>query len=742
MNANFIKHPSFMSGAFSLNEPAPLFRKNFSVCALPVKSVMKICALGIGKAFINGKPVTKHLFSPPFTNYEKTVLYDEYDVSDLITLGENTIAVAVGNGFYNESLDTAWIFPQAPWRDDPKVCLELNMQYRDECVSIVTDTSWKTSREVSPYIFNQFRMGEIYDARRSVDWMNCDFDDTSWENATVAIAPRGSLSKNPAPPITVDRVYSAKKLFVNKNGNYVFDFGNNISGFVKLKVNQPLGTRLHIVYAEELNADSERKDNHLASYYKDGETQFSEVVAADESFVWAPDFSYYGFRYVIISGMVNAPDIKDASAYFVHSDVEVRGNFRCSDETLNKIYELSRMATLSNLFNMPTDCPTREKLGWCNDAQASAEQMIQNYGMSALYQKWLNDIDDALKDDGDLPGIVPTGGWGYAWGSGPVSTGVLGEVAYRLYQYTGDHTELVKHLPTMLKHFEFLDTKTSAETGLTCHGLTDWAGTYDIHRRCPFDTELICTGLYIRMIRHAMLAAKLAGENATYERLAVKEREKVKAFRKYYVDENGLSVVDEQTAISMIIVLGLSDALDGLREQLKRSVERTGYHLRLGMVGIQFIMPALDICGLSELAYKLLTVADAPSYKTCIDGGATALHEFFYREDTFSCNHHMFSAVIAWFHNTILGIKHGVDENGVHTIAISPRFISSLNFAEGSFKTDFGDIYVNWQRKGAEVELTVRTSAKIQPIAIEGYSVKGAELDETKGYQKLILTEN
>ena len=740
MDACFIKNPEFMAGEFTLNEPAPIFRKKFSVCALPICAAMKVCALGIGKVYLNGKPVTDSLFSPPYTNYEKTVMYDEYDVTDLLRVGENTIAVALGNGFYNESLNSPWVFNVAPWRDDPKLCLELNMQYKDNNLVIKSDTSWKTSRERSPYVFNQFRMGEIYDARLDTDWMNEDFDDESWGSAIEAEAPRGDLIKNTAPLITVDRIYSAKNLFVNNNGKYVFDFGNNISGFVKLNLNQPAGTRLRIIYAEQLDPNGERKDNHLSGYYKDCETQFSEVIAGNEAFTWSPDFSYYGFRYVIISGMVQAPTIRDAEAYFIHSDVEVRGHFRCSDETLNKIYEMARMATLSNLFNMPTDCPTREKLGWCNDAQASAEQMVQNYGMASLYGKWLADIKDALKDDGDLPGIVPTGGWGYAWGSGPVSTGVLYEVAYRLYQYYGDSATLIKYLPTMLKHFEFLDTKTSPETGLTNHGLTDWAGTYDANRVCPFQTEVICTGMYIRMIRYAALAAKLANDTAAYESLIAKEKEKVAAFRKYFVDENGLSVIDEQAPIAMIIVLGLSDNLEGLKQQLKNSIERTGYHLRLGMVGIQFLLPALDIVGLSEIGYKMLTVPDAPSYRAWIDSGATALHEFF--GDTYSCNHHMYSAVVAWFHNTLLGIKHSHSEKD-HEIAVSPRFIDAISFAEGSYKTEFGEIYVNWQRKGEQIELNLRIPEGTKAnLALSGYSAElGVSLDLAPGAQTYILNK-
>ena len=738
--SSFISHPSFMSGEFSLSEPAPLFRKSFTVTEKIVSASVKVIALGLGKIFINGKPLTEDLFISPYTNYDKTLLYDEYDVTAIISEGDNLVAAALGNGFYNESLNTDWNFCKAPWRDNPKLCLELTIKTDKKVLVINSDTSWRTTRERSPYVFNQFRFGEIFDSRLDVDWMSPSYDDSQWECAVFAKEPRGELRRNPAPPIRIDRTYEPVALFKNKAGDFVYDFGQNMSGFVRLRLNQPSGTVVRITYAEELDADSERKDNHISGYFKDGVPQFSEVITSDSETVWAPDFSYYGFRYVILSGLINEPHPDDAVACFVHSAVKVRGHFRCSDGTLNKIYEMARMATLSNLFNMPTDCPTREKLGWCNDAQASAEQMIQNYGMSALYEKWLNDIKDAMKDDGDLPGIVPTGGWGYAWGSGPVSTGVLNEVSYRLYQYTGDSAPLITYYPVMRKHLEFLETKVSSETGLTCHGLTDWAGTYDENRKCPFATELICTAIHIRMLRQTMLAATLSSDESGYKELAALEERSVKAFQRSFVTEDGLSVVDEQAPIAIIILLGLSDNIKGLGEQLKASVERTDYHFRLGMVGIQFILPALDRCGLSEYAFRMLSAKGPMSYQRWIDIGATTLYEFFH-ENTYSCNHHMYSAVVAWYHNTILGIHHSHSGSG-HTLELAPVFIDGLDYANGSYITDFGEIFVSWKRTEDSIELSVRIPEEMTAaLKLRGYSYDGKTEISVTGADTFILTK-
>ena len=695
----FIKHPAGFDPAYKEVNPAPMFRRHFRVEHGLVSAQLSYAALGLGKLFLNGEPINGNLLTTPYGDYRKTVWYDICDVTKLLSAGENVAAAMLGNGFFNESVHTSWQFENAEWRDSPKLCFSLELRYPDHTEYLRSDTAWLCEFENSPVRFNEMRMGERFDANFPTDWMKPDFDDSGWVNAVIASAPAGELKKNPCEPICEDRVYNCVSLTKNAKGAWIFDFGQNMSGYVHIKTALPAGTTLHIVYAEELDENGERKDNHLAGHYKDGETQFSEVTAGGE-LDWKPWFSYYGFRYAIVSGFPSEPSPSDITAVFVHQAVHETGCFTCSDDTLDTMWRFAKMSTLSNLFNMPTDCPTREKLGWCNDAQASCEQMMQNYDMRGFYKKWLHDIFDAMRPDGDLPGIVPTSGWGYAWGSGPVSTGILFEIPMRLLQYTGSDEALKDAYPYMKRHLDFLEGKSS--DGLVAYGLDDWARPHDEKNPVPVPLEFICTLLMIKFLRIAAVAAERSGLDPAPHR----EREKfyTERFIRHYIGKDGRLVMTEQTASAMTIALGIGD-LDALKPQFYETFQKYDWHFHVGMVGMQYMLPACDRCGFEEEGMKLLKADGYPSYNEWFRNGATVLHEMWL--DNASKNHHMYSCPIAWFHNTILGIRRDERFFTDHRFTLAPHFPAGLDHAAGTYETPLGTISVAWRRSFGKIKLSV-----------------------------------
>lgn len=728
---HFIGYPKSLCEPFGYDSPAPLFRKHFEIHSGLVSAKLTICALGLGKFYLNGKPLTDELFISPFSDYCKTLWCNEYDLTEALVAGDNLVAVALGNGFYNENLATGWDFDKAPWRDSPKFYFKLQLDYSDKTEFILSDTDWLCTRDSSPYRFNQFRMGEIFDYNYTTDWMRSDYDDSEWEKASILSKPNGTIRTCKAEPIKETSVFECKELFKNRYDEWVFDFGQNISGYIRLRTKQPKGTKLHIVYAEQLDSELRRKDNKLSGYYRDGETQFSTVITAENEIDWKPDFTYYGFRYVIISGFKTEPNESDIQALFVHQQLKSRGHFICSDEFLNKLYRAARISTLSNCFNMPTDCPTREKLGWCNDAQASCEQMIQNFDMTLFYEKWMQDIIDAQKSDGDLPGIVPTGGWGYEWGSGPVSTGILFEIPFRLYQYNRNSKMLCDSLSYMLKHIDFLDGKTNPDTGLIEHGLDDWAGPWP-EGKGPVPLGFVCTVLYIRFCSIAQISAKLAGKPEIESTLQSKKDIAVSNFKKSFMNSDGSCKIEEQTAIALIIINNLYTDFTIIKNQLFKSVEKYDYHFHVGMLGMQYILPALDMCGFNNIGYRLLTAVGYPSYQSWFDMGATSLHEMF--GDTMSCNHHMYSCVIAWFHNTILGIRHKISPDSETSLIIKPFFLQSLSYAVGTYKTDMEKVRIDWKRVSEDcidICIDLETNREVT-FEADGYSLEN-------GTKKLLL---
>ena len=742
----FIGYPQPYPMEMAWDDPAPLFRRHFSVDSGLTGATLSICALGLGEAYLNGRPVTADRYIAPVSDYGKTLWYTEYEVAHLLQEGDNLAAVALGNGLYNESLHTSWDFDQAPWRDAPKLLFSLELRYGDHTAYVNSDTGWLCMREQSPFRFHQLRYGEFYDARQQTDWMQPGADESGWIPAQEAARPTGTLRRCPCPPIREDRTYSCTALFRNEQGNWVFDFGQNMSGYVEFTTGQPTGTRLRMIYAEELNEDGTRRDNSLERHYKDtneagDRTQISYLTCSGNTDRWKPTFAYYGFRYVIVEGLQNPPQKEDMTAYFVHQQLPVWGEFSCSDGMLNRLYDLARFSTLSNLFYVPTDCPTREKLGWCNDAQASVEQMIQNLDMRGFYEKWMQDILDAQLPDGDLPGIVPTGGWGYAWGSGPISTGILFEIPARLYQYYGDTRWLVDAYPAMRLHLQFLEGKINPDTGLCAHGLSDWAGPFDPGDPEPVPLDFTCTLLLIKFYRIAQTAAGFAGDAAGIPALRQAEKQAEAAFRRAYVGADGACTVEQQTAVSMMTVLGLYDNISTARRQLLRTFEKRNYHVYLGMLGMQYLLPACDLCGLQEEGYRLLTAHGYPSYRDWFENGATTLYETFYAGN--SKNHHMYSCVIAWFHNTILGIRQTEQLALRRTVTLQPYFLQELRFAHGSFETVAGRIAVDWRRRGdTEVQLTVELPAGVRAcLHLTGYTVNGqTDVSLSEGKQDLIAT--
>ncbi|MGN1129647.1 MAG: family 78 glycoside hydrolase catalytic domain [Candidatus Flemingiibacterium sp.] len=692
----YIKHPAAFDRSFRTEEPAPIFRRHFSVGEDLVSAKLSYSALGLGKLYLNGEPVSEDLLTSPFSDYRKTLWYNSYDVTALLTKGENIAAAMLGNGFFNESLHTSWDFNEADWRDSPKLRFSLELTYADRVEYVESDTDWLCDIESSPVRFNEMRFGERFDARFATDWMKPDFDDSGWTKAVIASDPGGEPIENPAEPIREDCAYNCVSLTKNARGAYIFDFGQNMSGYVRVRTAQPSGTKLHIIYAEELDENGERADNSLSGHYRDGETQFSEVTTSDAPLDWKPIFSYYGFRYAIIDGFAVEPTPETVQAIFVHQAMKQIGRFTCSDETLDTMWRFARLSTLSNLFNMPTDCPTREKLGWCNDAMASCEQMIQNFDMRRFYKKWLRDICDAVNAEGDLPGIIPTSGWGYKWGNGPTSSGILFEIPMRLYQYTGSDETLREAYPSMKRHLDFLETK--ATDGLISYGLEDWA----MPGKNPVPLELTCTLLMIKFLRIAALAAERSGLDPKPH----KERERfyTESFKRHYIGADGRLTLTEQTSSAMTIALGIGD-LDALKPQFYETFEKYDWHFNVGMLGMQYMLPACDICGFVDEGFRLLTADGYPSYRLWFSQGATLLPEMW--NNVCSKNHHMYSCPIAWFHNSILGIRCDEKLFTERRFTLEPHFPIKLDYAEGEYETPVGKIFVAWRRSFGKVKLSV-----------------------------------
>lgn len=393
-NASFIKPDIPFCRDFKNKNTAPIFRKKFIIDKFD-DAKLYVCGLGYAYYYINGEKVSEDMFTAPVSDYNKTLWYNEYDISRLLCEGENTIAVICGNGFYNESILTNWKFHEASWRDNPKFILELEA---DGEIILQSNSSWKCNPESSVY-FNQLRMGEYYDANIiGESWINPDFDDSGWGYAVNDdTPPLGVFRKCECEPIREEKVYSPVKAIRINDTTCVYDFGQNMSGYVRLKIKGNKGDEITFRYCECVGEDNRPVYYGMDKYYLQSGFQTDKLICSGNEMVWSPRFVYHGFRYIEVSG-ADYCDKLDIYAVFVHQDINRRTEFRCSDEYINKLFNCGVMSSLSNMFYMLTDCPTREKFGWTNDAQSSCEQMLTNFETEKLLAKWYQDIKDAMKE--------------------------------------------------------------------------------------------------------------------------------------------------------------------------------------------------------------------------------------------------------------------------------------------------------------------------------------------------------
>ncbi len=687
-NAFFIKSSKNFDLSFiedkNLN---PLFRKNFTLDKPFKTATLSFCALGLGYAFINGQDVTDELFAPPYADYEKRLWYVSYDVSNLVNQGKNVLAFSVGNGFYNEDVPSVWENEKASWRDQPKVIATL---FIDGEPFLNTDDSFVCTTE-SPYVMNRLRTGVIYDARKYCkEWNAVDYDASDWVNATIDdTPPTGSFSLCTLRGMKEYEKYAPVNVIKKGNGRVIFDFGYNHAGIIHFSTKQKAGDMITFRYAESLDGNLNLNYRGISGHYYHTEQDMDRYICDGKGAVWANRFSYHGFRFVEAEGMDLNCEYEILSVY-VHQDIERRSSFACSNENLNQLFACGVRATLSNMYYMPTDCPTREKLGWMNDAQSSCEQFLTNFKLEDLLSKWVEDMKDAMKESGELPGIVPTHGWGYRWGNGPVSDGCFFETPYRIYLHSGNSDVLKSCIPYYHRYFDFLESRED-ENGLVNFGLHDWANPRGNREMVP--TALINAALRVKFSRIAALACEMAGENA--ERFKNEEIRQRDILLKTFIGADGKCLCNEQTACAMLIYYGIGDKAV-LGEQLLALVQYEGYHHTCGMVGLRHLYMALTMTGHADAAYDIITNKGYPSYHTWLLNGATTLFELFDCEA--SKNHHMYSDFMSWLMKTVVGISPDDNASTFDKVEIAPVFFDDLSFARGSYDSVKGNIEVDWKR--------------------------------------------
>lgn len=678
---------------------APYFRKEFVTDKKIERARLYISGIGYNVTYINGYKVGDQVLDPAFTRYDKSVLYRVFDVTALLKSGNNAIGAILGNGWYNMPSRSVWGFDQANWKSQPELLAQLEITYQDGTLKrVVSDNSWKTVP--GPIYFNSVYQGEFYDARKEMPlWNKAGYDDAKWVDVLPSDGPSGRLKSQIMPPIR--EIYEIEPVTVNEpsKGRYVLDFGKNITGYVRLKLSLPAGTMVQVVYGERLTEDGHVDQSHIAMYSLDKPFQTDRYIAnGNGEEIWSPHFTYHGFQYMEVTGLKEIPKKGTINTVVVHTDFETKGNFSSSNLLFNKILANAQNSYLTNFHGYPTDCPHREKNGWTGDAHLVSEMALMNFDASLGYKKWIADIIEEQRPSGEIPGIVPTPGWGYFFGNGPAWDCSLFLVPWYIYTYNGDISVIEMAYPSIKRYIDFLQTRADSNQIVTW-GLGDW---------CPANTEtpsdITSTAYYYKGTELLSKMANLlghAGDAKKYRDLAHVIKQ---SFNTHFYKGNGIYGTGSQTALSCAIYQGLATA--NLQETLAALVDKvkdSNYHLDCGILGTKYLLHALLDNGYPDVAYKIINQRTYPSWGHWVEQGATTLWEKW--DGTNSRNHPMFGDVGNWFYKALGGLNYDELNPGFKQVVLKPYFSEDVNWVDASHESRYGKVRVDWTRKNNKIVL-------------------------------------
>ncbi len=720
---------------FEKHVNAPYMRKEFDVEKEVETAEITVTSTGFYDIFINGKKITKGMLAPYITNVDESLIYDKYDLKPYLKEGKNCIGFILGNGMVNCLGGFVWELEQCDYRGAPAIAFALDIDGK------ITEADESIKCAPSPVTFDDMRCGERYDARLEQDgWCNPGFDDTQWSNALPSRTPAGRPSMYIGTPVKQHNALKSsapikgkafekeqKAAFFRKvdldkilpivDGEmtgYIYDFGKNCSGVPKLKINGKKGQKIVMQFSEYVEDGVVDYEEIYIFYPKEYAQRDVYICKGGEEEIYIPSFTFHCGRYCLVTGLEEHQAVPETLEYLeVHADLPRHGGFECSDDVANKLQAAAVNSNLSNLICFPLDCPHREKNGWTGDAAMSAEQFTLNLGMENLFRQWLATIRLAQRDDGAIPGIVPTAGWGYAWGNGPTWDSVMVELPYMTYLYRGNTEILSENADMIFKYLNYLSKRRMAN-GLIDIGLGDWCQT-DRESGNPDCPTLVTDSIMSTYIcQRAEYIFDVLGLNAQRDFAKALKNEFRNAVRKYLVDFNTMTVESStQCGQAMALYCGIFENGEK-REAYNRLLDfihAKDDHFYCGMIGVRMVFHVLAEFGDADLAYKMITRTDYPSYGIMVAQGLTSIPELFlekYNGHSGSLNHHFMGDFSNFFITKIAGIRVNPHKTDCKNINVAPAFIETLDYAKADYDSVGGKIEVLWKRlKNGKIALCV-----------------------------------
>lgn len=710
---------------FYKEDPAPLFRKEFTLSKPVKRARLSIAGVGYYEASLNGRRVGDQTLDPGWTKYSKRVLYSTFDVTEQLAEGQNCMGVAVGNGWYNPLPLRMWghlnLRKHLPV-GRPRWIARLDVEFADGSrQAIASDPTWKVSE--GPIRFNSIYLGEIYDARKELaGWDKAGFDDAAWRQAAPATDPIGRLASQSQPPIRVTKTIKAVKVTEPAPGVFIFDLGQNFAGWARLKLKAPEGTRISLRYGELLHKDGTLNPMTSACGQIKGTKKTADgkeesvggpgappvawqgdvyIARGQGEETYTPRFTFHAFRYVEVTGYPGTPPLDAITGLRLNADVERTGHFACSNERFNRIQQICDWTFLSNLFSVQSDCPHRERFGYGGDIVATSEALMMNYDMSAFYAKAVADWSDSALEDGMLTDTAPFVGIQYC---GPAWAMAHPLLQRQLYQYYGDKRLIEEHYAEADRWLDLVAKK--YPDGIVQAGLSDHEAL------TPRPAPVMVTPLYAATARMLGELAAILGRHddaVRHQRLAGQIQD---AYLKKFLDKaTGKVGPGTQASQAFALYLDLVPAEDrpAVLKALVDDIRGPRQdHLSTGIFGTKYLLDVLSREGRAELACVIADQGDFPSWGNMLEHGATTLWEHWQENDnTYSHNHPMFGSVSQWFYQWLGGIQSDPAAVGFDRVIIRPQVVGNVTWVKCGYQSARGKIVSNWRREGDRFTLAV-----------------------------------
>ncbi len=712
--------PTLLMSANPPTYPTMMLRREFPVKTGLDRAVVHLCGLGQYELALNGRRVGDDLMTPGWTKYDKTILYDTYDVTPLLRVGSNAMGVLLGNGMYNVRGGRYTKFRGS--YGEIKAIGQLRLEYTDGTMDVIgTDGQWRV--HPGPITFSCVYGGEDVDARlEQIGWNESGLDDSNWEKCVEVRGPGGKLIglSSAAPPVRAFEILKPVHIQPLRVGVSVYDLGQNASLIPRIKVKGPAGAVVRMIPAELIHEDGSVDRGSSGG----GQAYWQYTLAGKGGEEWFPKFFYHGCRYLQVE--CTAPDGKDLPAVeslegvVVHSSSEAVGDFSCSNDLFNRIHGLVRWAQRSNMMHVLTDCPHRERLGWLEQYHLNGPSLRYEFDLAALFTKGMKDMADSQLDNGLVPDIAPE----YVifekgfrdspeWGSAFLLS------AWQQYEWTGDLELLRTHYMAMQSYVAYLGTR--SKDYLLSHGLGDW---YDLGPKPPGEAQLTpvaltATAFYYEDATTLAKIARLLGQAndaGKYEELARRIRA---AFNKEFFDPaNGQYAQGSQCANAISLVMGLAepDTSSAVLDSVVEDVRRRGNALTAGDVGYRYLLRALADGGRSDVIFAMNNQSEKPGYGYQLKQGATSLTEAWDAGRTSSQNHFMLGHILEWFYHDLGGIGPDPAVPAFKKIIIRPATPDNLKWVKASYNSIYGRIESNWMIKDGKFKLEVVVPANATAI--------------------------